>query len=383
MEKLAHRKYFEELNDIFQENKKDLDKALIKHFRDFKYMNVTEINSFMVLVKFDNGKSVNKMDIEFFKEIYTIEQRYLEKDGKYFLIFMGNKNNSSFCTGADLKFFFKVKESSSNFLIFANLANYYFYKMNSSWKERTLFIWNGTVMGGGLGLSNSSKFRIATESTLLAMPESKFGFFANCFFNHFISKILTNRMEAIHMALFSHVYKSYEAYIKNFATHFILNKYLEELISKLKELEIFDFNKVKTILETLQTKSKSEYELEIDNYKLNIKEFDFFIKKVYSFDFPINNDGQNFEKFLKALKLNLSRFPQGSRYLKQLDSRSLLSLNINYNNALTSYNNYPFEYYFDLDVYNAYAISETGDMEEGIRAFFVDKDMAPKWKSKF
>lgn len=33
-------------------------------------------------------------------------------------------------------------------------------------------IWNGIVMGGGVGVSVLGEFRIATEKTLFAMPET-------------------------------------------------------------------------------------------------------------------------------------------------------------------------------------------------------------------
>ena len=36
--------------------------------------------------------------------------------------------------------------------------------------------WNGIVMGGGVGVSALGDFRIATEKTLFAMPETAIGY---------------------------------------------------------------------------------------------------------------------------------------------------------------------------------------------------------------
>ncbi len=36
-------------------------------------------------------------------------------------------------------------------------------------------IWNGIVMGGGVGVSVLGEYRITTENTLFAMPETAIG----------------------------------------------------------------------------------------------------------------------------------------------------------------------------------------------------------------
>jgi enoyl-CoA hydratase/carnithine racemase len=380
MEYLTETKYCQELKDIWKEHKQKLDQQLIIPFKEFKYMTVTELNSFIILIRFDNGKEANRLDTDFCKELYTIEQKYLQNNSKFFLIFVGNHKNTSFTTGADLQLFNKVDSAMK---IFRNLSNYFFYRMNYLYTNRTLFIWNGLTMGGGLGISNCSRFRVATESTAIAMPEARFGYMANCFFNHFISKMLSDKREAIHMAILSHVYKGYEIYLKNLATHFILNKYINELITNLSQLESLDLDKIDTIIKSIQIKSENESKELIKKSNFKIKEFDGFIENVYSFDFVLDYESGNFLEFLEKLKINLKGIKNGNKILKELENRSLLSLNTNYNMALSSYKNLSFEEYYDLDIYSSLILTSTGDPEEGIRAFFIDKDMKPKWKSRY
>ena len=48
---------------------------------------------------------------------------------------------------------------------------------------------DGYVLGGGVGISINSNVKIATEKTLLGMPEAKIGFFCDVGVTHFLSRL--------------------------------------------------------------------------------------------------------------------------------------------------------------------------------------------------
>ena len=87
-----------------------------------------------------------------------------------------------FCAGGDVK---SVHLSGP----FSKLKSEFFskeYSLNLQIKKFPkpyLSIWQGVVMGGGVGLSIYGDYRIATESTKFAMPETSIGFFPDVAIN--------------------------------------------------------------------------------------------------------------------------------------------------------------------------------------------------------
>jgi len=45
------------------------------------------------------------------------------------------------------------------------------------------------AVGGGVGLSMHNKYKVATENTVFAMPETAIGFFCDVGGSHFLSRL--------------------------------------------------------------------------------------------------------------------------------------------------------------------------------------------------
>jgi len=65
-------------------------------------------------------------------------------------------------------------------------------------------LWNGIVMGGGVGLSCHAPIRIATEKTLYAMPETAIGLFCDVGGSYFLSRVKNNICLGMYMGITGH-----------------------------------------------------------------------------------------------------------------------------------------------------------------------------------
>lgn len=69
-------------------------------------------------------------------------------------------------------------------------------------------IWNGIVMGGGVGLSCHAPIRIATENTVYAMPETGIGFFTDVGGSYFLPRVKNNLSLGLYLGLTGHRLKA-------------------------------------------------------------------------------------------------------------------------------------------------------------------------------
>lgn len=102
---------------------------------------------------------------------------------------------------------------------------------------------DGITMGGGVGLSVHAPFRIATENTLFAMPETTIGFFPDVGASFFLP-----RMEGemgTYLALTSEQLKGVDVFYHGIATHYINSASLPDLEGRLAELTFPDYMELK------------------------------------------------------------------------------------------------------------------------------------------
>jgi enoyl-CoA hydratase/carnithine racemase len=377
---LGNKLYYKELKEIFKD-------PIIKNeilirpdqFKTLLKMEDRGVN----IISFNIPQKLNALDFDSIREIFTFYETY-EINPEKLIIFIGDKSCKMFCSGADLKYVYQQRNTPEEYYKYFNV-NYYLFDKNyeySQKKRNIIAIWNGITMGGGLGHTIHSKYRIATESTLLAMPEAQFGYYTNCNYADFIHRFISKE-EALYMSLFSHRYKGYEVLEKKFATHFVLNKYLRNLIGDIRTISDSSNpdKELERCIRHYHFISLKEYEAERSKISEDLEKFDTRVKELFNFQLH----SKNFEKFYENLSQNLQKQsdPNEKIFYENFKSASLLTHKLNFDIALSSYDSkLTYEDRFNLDSDSNKISIDIGNMFEGIRAYFVDKDKSPKWKIK-
>jgi 3-hydroxyisobutyryl-CoA hydrolase len=96
-------------------------------------------------------------------------------------------------------------------------------------KPLQISIWNGIVMGGGVGVSVHAPIRVATDNTVYAMPETGIGFFTDVGGSYFLPRIKHNIQHGLYLGLTGHRIKARELVQWGIATHFVPQTHIEQL----------------------------------------------------------------------------------------------------------------------------------------------------------
>lgn len=94
--------------------------------------------------------------------------------------------DKSFCAGGDVRAL--VEEPPINGEAFFR-EEYTLNHLIGSYKIPYVALINGITMGGGVGISVHSRYRVATERTMFAMPETIIGLYPDVGGSHFLPRL--------------------------------------------------------------------------------------------------------------------------------------------------------------------------------------------------
>ena len=141
------------------------------------------------IITLNRPKALNALNIDMAKIFSEKLQEWNENVNIKRVLLIGEGKH--FCAGGDVKSLFLMKDQNNHKKEFFKIE----YKLNyliSQFKKEFLSIWNGVVMGGGVGLSIYGDHRLATDNTKFAMPETSIGFFPDVGGSYFLSNLPKN-----------------------------------------------------------------------------------------------------------------------------------------------------------------------------------------------
>ena len=311
---------------------------MIKEFIQFSEENNTG------LIKLNRPKALNALNYEMAKVFFEKLSDWNKNNYIKRVIVKGEGN--AFCAGGDVKSL--VLSSADN-----NLKKKFFrkeYILNNyinKFAKDYLSIWDGIVMGGGAGLSVYGNYRIATEKTKFAMPETAIGFFPDVGASFFLSKL--SKGIGLFIGLTGNIINARDVMELGLATHYFPSKFIP-----------------KTIEEFMQT-GKINISNQYPEMKSEIKENENFIEDIF----------QNDLKYIYK-KLKNSKNDFGKKIYLHLLNRCPMSLATTVkliNNAKIKTLSQCLEMEYQLCQHMVYR----NDFNNGVDAVLISKTHKPKW----
>jgi enoyl-CoA hydratase len=236
--------------------------------------------------------------------------------------------------------------------------NFFFaeYRLNHllfSYDKTTLAIMDGITMGGGVGISLPCTYRVATENTRFAMPETGIGLFPDVGGGRYLPR-LPGRVGQF-MALTGARLDGAECEYLGLATHYVPNASLEDLIERI--LKAPD-----RLQGTLGAASETPPEPKISN---NLPQ----ITRLFASD--------ELEEILSALEEDDSDWAE--KELITLRRKSPLSCKVSLRLLAEGANRASFAEEMRAEYALACHIVKTHDFHEGVTAVLIDKHNNPQW----
>lgn len=242
---------------------------------------------------------------------------------------------------------------------------YYVNHMLATAVKPQISLWDGIVMGGGAGISIHGKYRVATENTVFAMPETAIGLFPDVGSMYWMPRLLKQRSVATYLALTGERLKAPDLIHTGLATHYVPSAKLVDLeaalvSASLKRTETHE-NIVAPVLLSFHEHPQGEP-------TLNGPAIDQAFGNVTSV-----------EEIMTALN-DMQDTDFGRRTLESLSKMSPTSLKVTMEGLRRGAMCQSITEDLKMEYRMSQAFIRKGsDFYEGLRAVLIDKDNSPMW----
>lgn len=195
------------------------------------------MNNHVLQVVLNNEKALNSLDLDMINSLGAHVDQW-NHNPQIKVVLMRGAGKKAFCAGGDVKTLYLAKANNQTegnkhpqvmdtFFRNEYTVDYKIAKM----RPLQVAIWDGIVMGGGVGISIHAPFKIATENSMFAMPEAKIGFFTDVSGGYLLSKLHNNI--GLYLGLTSQRVKGKDLVRAGLANYFVPSEKIAELESLL------------------------------------------------------------------------------------------------------------------------------------------------------
>ncbi|XP_036395800.1 3-hydroxyisobutyryl-CoA hydrolase, mitochondrial isoform X1 [Megalops cyprinoides] len=313
------------------------------------------------VITLNRPKALNALNLPMIRHIYPQLKKW-EKDSETDIVVIKGAGGKAFCAGGDIR---AVTEAGK---VGGSLAHDFFreeYILNNAigtYAKPYVAIIDGITMGGGVGLSVHGRFRVATEKTLFAMPETAIGLFPDVGGGYFLPR-LQGKL-GLFLALTGFRLKGRDVQKAGVATHFVDSQQIAALEKELVDLRSPSFEDVAGVLESYQKQSSVD------------KDKPFVLEQHMD---AINRlfEAGSVEGIVENLQQDGSSFAQTQA--ETLSKMSPTSLKLTFR-QLAAGVSMSLQQVLVMEYRLSQACMRGHDFYEGVRAVLIDKDHSPEWR---
>lgn len=300
-------------------------------------------------LRLNRPKALHALTLTMVQQI-TDALLHWQNDPNVRLVLLDHAAGRGFCAGGDVVSIAKGGGDAAEQFFFQE------YRLNHlmyTFRKPGVAFMDGVTMGGGVGLACPCRYRVATERTVFAMPETSIGLFPDVGGGRYLSR-LRGRV-AQYLALTGARLDGAECFALGLATHYIPSEKLETV----KQQLCAEPDKVESILAGAASPVPDARIL------TQLEKID----RIFASDV--------FEEILESLRSD------GSDWCKEqsalLASKSPTACKISLRMLIKSSGHLHFVDEMKMEYAMMARRCRSHDFAEGVRALLIDKDRQPKW----
>lgn len=312
------------------------------------------------VITLNRPKVLNALNLSMIRQIYPQLKKW-DKDNETDIVIIKGAGGKAFCAGGDIRAVTDAGKVGDSLAQDFFREEYILNNLIGGCSKPYIALIDGITMGGGVGLSVHGRFRVATEKTLFAMPETAIGLFPDVGGGYFLPR-LRGKL-GLFLALTGFRLKGRDVQRAGVATHFVESKKIPDLEKELVDLKSPSADDVSRVLDSFQNKSS------LDSDKP-------FILDKHVSDIDRLFSSGSVEGIMQNLKADGSEFAK--KQAETLSKMSPTSLKITYK-QLQAGASLSLPDVLVIEYRLSQACMRGCDFYEGVRAVLVDKDQSPKW----